>query len=127
MAKVNDKDFDIAPTSVEDEHERMRAFMARYNTNTVAIAGVVRSKFIGDSKPKIDKKTNDQIIVDGTPQFWEPFRSVTIAFEGGEMDINLSEDMFDNVQEGERYIFQGNKGLSYGRVQDKFHNIIKVS
>lgn len=127
MAKVEDKDFDKAPISVEDEHEKMRAFMARYNTNSVAIAGVVRSKFTSQAKPKIDKKTNEHITIDGTPQFWEPFRSVTIAFEGGEMDINLNEDMFDDVHEGERYIFQGNKGLNYGKVQDKFHNIIKIS
>jgi len=120
-------DFDKNPQlpSLEDEQSKMFAFMARYNTNMVSIAGTVRSKYQGEAKPKIDKTTNEHILVDDVPQFWDPFRSVTIAFDGGEMDINLDKEKWESIVEGQRYLFEGVKGLNYGKVQDKFHMITK--
>lgn len=117
------KDFDQPVMTAEQQQEQMRLYMENYNRNEVKIAGTVRAKFEGEAKPKIDKKTNEHILVDGVPQFWEPFRSVTISFDGGEVDINVDKKQFAELVEGTRYLFVGTKGLNYGRVTDKFHSI----
>lgn len=126
MAENKKKDFDVAPATVEDQHEQMRLFMESYNRNEVKIAGTVRSKYLGEPKPKVDKETKQQILIDGIPQFWEPFRSVSITFDGGELDIKLTKEQFEQVQEGVRYLFVGTKGLNYGQVTDKFHSITQI-
>jgi len=126
MAIDKKKDFDSAPTTVEEQQEQMRLFMENYNRNEVRVAGTVRSKYLGEPKPKVDKETKQQILVDGMPQFWEPFRSVSITFDGGELDVKLTKEQFETVQEGTRYLFVGSKGLNYGQVTDKFHSITQI-
>lgn len=122
--KTQEKDFDQAPQTVEQVQEQTRLYMERYNSNSVKISGTIREKYVSDSKPKIDKKTNEHIVVDGVPQFWEPFRSLTISFDGGEMQINVDKDMFDSSIVGKRYLFEGVKGMIYGKVQDRFHSML---
>jgi len=129
MAKVKEdevKDFDYVQRTIEEHNNAIRMYMERYNTNSVQIAGTVREKREGSAKPKIDKKTNEHILLDGVPQFWEPFLSVTVAFEGGEIDINLDRKMYEDAEVSSRYLFEGTKGLNYGRVQDKFHSMTKL-
>jgi len=129
--KKQDTNFDVAPQSATDMQEQMRNYMLKYNTNSVVIAGDVRSTYVGDAKPKMKKAedgtwTLPALDEQGNPIMKEPFRSITIAFNGGEMQIPLNADMFDKVQIGKRYLFEGVKGLNYGEVQDIFHSITEI-
>ncbi|MDD3506639.1 MAG: hypothetical protein PHX65_08865 [Sulfurimonas sp.] len=126
MAKDNNvneiKDFGSKPLTIEDVQEQTRIYMERISTNKVAIAGVVRDKRVSEPKMKIDKKTNEPILnEDGSPAYWSPYYSVTIAFEGGEMPLNVKSDWFESLEVGDRVLFEGCKGLSFGRIDDVFH------
>ena len=116
------QDYDV-PKDAQGMQEQMALYMEQYNRNVVELAGKVISKNEGEAKPKIDKKTGEPVVVDGIPQFWEPFRSCEVIFEGGSININLDAKNFDNVVVGKRYLFCGVMGLSFGRVQPVFHSI----
>ena len=123
--KTNDKNFD-SPQNANDMQEQMALYMENYNRNSVQLAGKVVSLSVGESKPKIDKKTNEQVMVDGVPQFWEPFRSAEVIFEGGSLNINLNADNYEKLSIGNRYLFDGIMGLNYGKVQPVFHTVTQL-
>lgn len=125
------KDFDKEPQTAEEMQDQMRLYMNKYNTNSVSLAGDIRSVYVGESKQKMKKAEDGTWSIpatneDGTPIMKEPYRSVTIAFNGGEMQIPLTAQMFEQVQVGKRYLFEGVKGLNYGEVQDIFHSITEI-
>lgn len=124
-------DFDKMPTMVDGMQEMMRKFMQRQNTNSVEIAGDARSTYLGDPKQKMTKgedgNWNVPVFDDaGQPVLKDPFRSVTIAFNGGEMSIPLNKEMFESISIGRRYLFIGVKGMNYGSVQDIFHDMVEL-
>ena len=122
--KKQDKNFDEVPMTQEQYQEHMRKYMQRWNMNEVRLAGTVRSTFISEPKMKVDRKTNEPILgEDGQPTYWDSFRSVTVAFDGGEVSINLSKDIFETMVVGQRYLFEGVKGMSFGRVDDIYHSV----
>lgn len=115
------KDFSKQLT-LEDVQEQARLYIEKTTTNEVKIAGVVRGKNKSEPKPKIDKKTNEQVInSDGSPAFWSPYYYVTLAFEGGEIDINVELDTFEALDMGVRVLFYGVKGLRFGKIDDIFY------
>jgi len=126
MAQKNDlleiEDFGTKPLTIADIQEQTRIYMERISTNKVAIAGVIREKRVSEPKIKIDKKTNEVILSeDGSPAYWSPYYSVTIAFEGGEISLNIKPDWYESLDVGNRVLFEGIKGLSFGRIDDVFH------
>ena len=101
----------------------MMLFMKKYNRNEVLLAGTVTQLEVSQPAPKIDKKTNQQVLSeDGTPQFWEPFYTASISFEGGMTRLNLSHSVFALLVQGERYLFVGAMGNAFGKVQPVFHD-----
>jgi len=114
------------PKDAQGMQEQMALYMEQYNKNVVQLAGKAVSTNVGEAKPKIDKKTNEPILVDGVPQFWEPFRSVEVIFEGGSMNVNLDAKNFEKISIGKRYLFDGIMGLNYGRVQPIFHTVTEL-
>lgn len=126
MAQKNDllevEDFGSKPLTIADIQEQTRIYIERISTNKVAIAGVIREKRVSEPKIKIDKKTNEVILnEDGSPAYWSPYYSVTIAFEGGEISLNIKPDWYESLDVGNRVLFEGVKGLSFGRIDDVFH------
>ena len=129
MAKTSDKsntNFDNSPQSSNDMQEQMALYMEQYNKNSVQLAGKVVSLQVGEAKPKLDKKTNEQVLVDGVPQFWEPFRSCEVIFEGGSLNINLNAENYEKMVIGNRFLFDGIMGLNYGKVQPVFHTVTQL-
>ena len=63
---------------------------------------------------------------DGSPQYYDPFYSATVAFNGGEMNINIDKSMYEKITIGKRYLFEGVKGLNFGTVQDRFHTVTEL-
>ena len=115
-------DFDSKPLTIADVQEQTRIYMERMNTNKVLIAGSITSKRKSDPKPKIDKKTNEQMFnEDGSPAFWSPYYYVILAFQGGEISVNVLDDWYAELQIGQNVLFEGRKGLSFGNVADVFH------
>jgi len=113
------ENFDSPKTSASE----MMLFMKKYNRNEVLLAGTVTQLEVSQPSPKIDKKTNQQVVSeDGTPQFWEPFYTASISFEGGMTRVNLSHGVFDSLQQGERYLFVGAMGNAFGKIQPVFHD-----
>ena len=123
MKETNNVDYDTKPLTVADIQEQTRIYMDRLNTNKVSIAGTIISKRVSDLKPKIDKKTVEHITnEDGSPAFWSPYYSVTIAFKGGETSINVLEAWYPLLEFGQDVLFEGRKGLSFGNISDVFHS-----
>jgi hypothetical protein len=121
MAETKDLKNVSKPLTIEDVHEQTRLYMERLTRNKVEIAGVIRGKNKSEPKPKIDKKTNEPIFNDdGTPAFWAPYHYVTLAFEGGELEIPVDVDMYNGLDIGMRVLMEGVKGLKFGKVQDNF-------
>jgi len=130
-AKNNELDFDQSPQ--QDPQEAMRLYMQQYNMNEVKIAGDVRSVYVGEPKAKMKKETvNGELVKtpvlneDGSPQYYDPFYSATVAFNGGEMNINIDKTMYEKITIGKRYLFEGVKGLNFGTVQDRFHSVTEL-
>lgn len=124
-------DYDTKPLTQADVMEQTRLYMEKYNTNDVRIAGDIRSKYLGEAKQKMSRDAEGKYTIpvfsdDGSPVLKEPYRSVTIAFNGGEMSIAVSAEMFENVDIGKRYLFEGVKGVSFGSVQDIFHRCFQL-
>lgn len=118
----NNVDYDTKPLTVADIQEQTRIYMERLNTNKVQIAGCVAGKRKSEPKPKIDKKTNEHILnEDGSPAFWSPYYYVVLAFQGGEMSVQVQDDWYEVLQVGQNVLFEGRKGLSFGDVRDVFH------
>ena len=129
--KAEELDFDQAPQ--QDPQEAMRLYMQKWNLNEVKIAGDVRSVYVGEPKAKMKKETVHGELVktpvldeDGSPQYYDPFYSATVAFNGGEMNINLDKNMFEKITIGKRYLFEGVKGLNFGTVQDRFYSVTEL-
>lgn len=116
------KDFS-KPLTAQDVEEQMRIYMERLTTNTVRIAGVVRALNVSTPKQKFDKQTKEPVLNElGEPTFWDSYYYATIAFEGGELDIQIKDDWFHNLVLGNRVLFEGVKGLKFAKVQDIFHS-----
>lgn len=116
------KDYDSKPLTIADVQEQTRIYIERICTNKVSLAGVVRGKNISEPKPKIDKKSGEHILGDdGSPAYWSPYHYVTIAFEGGELDVQVEAEWHMSLQMGNRVLFDGCKGLKFGKVADVFH------
>ena len=132
LKEVEDKDFDKAPVSVEDQQEQMRLYMERYNTNSVSLAGDIRSKYEGEAKQKMKKGSDGEWNIpvfaeDGTtPVLKDPYLSLTIAFNGGEMQIKVNREMFDEAVMGKRYLFKGVKAMSFGSADDMFYSMVAL-
>jgi hypothetical protein len=133
MAMKEDiKDFGTKPLTLEDVQEQTRIYMEKYIMNSVRIAGTVVSVKEGEPKPKFKKDdkgeytTEHLLDSEGNIQFWETSYSANITFDGGELYVRVTKNMFDSLILGSRYLFTGIKGLSYGSIQDKFHSCIKL-
>jgi hypothetical protein len=118
------KDMSKPLLTMEDVHAEIARIQALQTTNSVRVAGIVRSLNVSNPRQRFDKQTKEPILDEsGQPMFWSPYYYATIAFEGGELDINLKEDMFNELVLGKRYLFDGCKGLNFGKVQDQFHSV----
>lgn len=118
-------DFDQKPLTIADVQEQTRLYMEKITRNKIELAGVIRDKRVSQPKQKFDKQTGEPILnADGTPQFWDSYYYVTLAFEGGETSVAVEEKWFDNLFIGQRVLFEGHKGNRFGNVVDVFHNYI---
>lgn len=124
MGKVeNEVDYDMKPLTVADVQEQTRIYMERMNTNVVKIAGTVTAKRKSEPRPKIDKKTNEHLLnEDGSPAFWSPYYYVALAFHGGEIDVQVQDDWYADINVGDNVLFTGRKGLRFGSINDVYHN-----
>ena len=103
-------------------------FMELYNKNDIELAGKVIDLSVSEMKPKIDKQTNQQSSdSNGNLEFWEPFYSCEIIFEGGSLKMNLSRDLYEQLEVGRRYLFSGMMGLEFKKVQPRFYNVILIA
>lgn len=106
----------------------MVIFMKKYNRNEIRLAGTVTLLEVSTPSQKFDKKTNQPILDDnGNPTYWEPFFTASISFEGGMTRINLSQKLFEPLQQSERYLFIGSMGQAFGKVQPVFHDVQAVA
>lgn len=110
------------PLTAQDIQEQMRLYMERLTTNSVRVAGVIRALNVSKPKQKFDKQTNEPLLDEGgNPIFWDSYYYATIAFEGGELDVQILVDWYDNLKLGSRVLFEGVKGIKFGKVHDIFH------
>lgn len=103
-------------------------YMDKYNKNEIKLAGKVIELEVSNPKPKIDKQTNQPVTgQDGQPEYWDPFYSAEIIFEGGSMRMNVSSEMHSKLTVGKRYQFDGMFGLGFGKIQPKFFSATLIA
>jgi len=97
--------------------------MRKYNTNEIRLAGTVVELRESDPSPKIDKKTNAPVLdSNGQQEFWEPFYSVNIVFEGAELSVNVEKLLFEKMECSKRYMFIGRMGTQFRKTQPIFYS-----
>lgn len=97
--------------------------MAKYNTNDIKLAGTVTELRKSDPQAKIDKKTNAPVLdANGQQEYWEPFYSVGIIFEGAELNVNVDKTLFDKMELTKRYMFLGRMGTQFKKTQPIFYS-----
>lgn len=89
--------------------EAVREYIKQTQMNKVELAGTVVSKY--ESEPKAKMKDGVHQMENGVPAFYAPRRSCKVAFIGGEVEVPLSADQFEKVQETSIYLFKGRLGL----------------
>ena len=97
--------------------------MAKYNTNTIQLAGTVVELKVGELSPKIDKKTNKPILDEnGNQDYWPPFYNVGIVFEGAELSATVDKSLYERMELGKRYMFSGRMGNQFKKTQPIFYS-----
>lgn len=126
--EINNVDFDAKPLTISDIQEQTRIYMERMTTNKVLLAGAVRGRRVTEPKLKykrgLDGRYTDEMVLDenGFAQYWASKYYVSLAFEGGEIDLLVERDWYDNLNIGSRVLFEGAKGTKFGNVQDIYHS-----
>ena len=92
-----DKAFDLGVKS-NDSQDAMRQYMENYNRNEVRIAGTVRDVFFSAPREKMKKVVVDGIETkvrktdeEGNVEYYDSKAYVTVAFDGGEMQVILTK------------------------------------
>ena len=131
MAKANNESSqtDIQDYSAPKLSETNPAlFMAKYNKNEIALAGKIIELSVSEAKPKIDKQTKEHTKdANGNLEFWDPFYSAEIIFEGGSLYMNISKEIYSKLEIGKRFLFEGMMGLEFKKVQPKFYNATLIA
>ena len=113
------QNYDVVNMDGLDFSESMR----KYNTNDIRLAGTVVELRESDPQPKMDKKTNAPVLdSNGQPEFWEPFYSVGIIFEGAELNVNMDKALFEKMEMNRRYMFVGRMGTQFKKTQPIFYS-----
>lgn len=112
------------PLTAEDVQREMRLYMDRLTLNKVSLAGKVISLEKTEPKQRVDKKTNLPVLDgEGNPQFYDAYHYATIAFEGGEVKIEIKPDWYNNLTIDSRISLEGRKGLNkFKQLDDIFHS-----
>ncbi|MFT7004264.1 MAG: hypothetical protein ACJAWW_001621 [Sulfurimonas sp.] len=119
------ENFDTPKVGSSDD---MMNFMKKYNRNEIKLAGTITLLEVSTPAQKLDKKTNQPALDDnGNPTYWDPFFTASISFEGGMTRVNLSQKLFEILQQGERYLFVGNMGNAFGKVQPVFYDVQSIA
>ena len=99
--------------------------MAKYNTNEIKLAGTVVEMRVSEPRPKLDKNTKEPILDDnGQAEFWDPFYSVSIIFEGAELNVNVDKKLYERIELSKRYMFLGRMGMSFKKTQPIFSSAV---
>jgi len=111
--------YDVVNMDGLDFSESMR----KYNTNEIKLAGTVVELRESDPQPKIDKKTNAPVLDgNGQQEYWEPFYSVSIVFEGAELNVNMDKSLYEKMEVQRRYMFVGRMGTQFKKTQPVFYS-----
>lgn len=119
-------DFDAKPLTASQVMEMQRLYMDKLERNVVELAGTISKKFVSEPRQKVDKQSGEPVLLNGEYQYWPARSSVTLDFVGGNISIGVESDWFDDMQIGDRVLFTGRKGLSFGSVNDVFHSYVKL-
>lgn len=93
----------------DEAKEAAREYIKLTQTNTVNLAGTVVSK--NESEPKAKMKDGVHLMENGAPAYYAPRRSCKVAFIGGEVEVPLTFEQYEKIQETSIYLFKGRLGL----------------
>lgn len=122
------KDFDVKQDlTIEEVQAYYRQQRELESMNSVRIAGKVLSVSAPEPKQKmlLNKDSNKWDIPafdsDGNAIMKPQQYYITLAFEGGNMDIEIQKDWYDSINVGSRVLLDGSRLVdNYGNLKDKF-------
>lgn len=100
----------MANQSMDEMKNQAREYIKLTQTNSVKLAGTIVSNYQSEPKPKLQ---NNLPVMDdqGNQQFYAPRSSCKVSFNGGEVEIPLTNEQFNTLNVGEMYLFSGRLGL----------------
>lgn len=117
---LEDKDKQLTAKEVI---ELQKNYMKKLMTNKVMLAGEVMSIKATDPKMKTNKDTGEPILDQlGNPTFWEAKYYLTLAFKGGESNVEIKKDWYDYLKVGDFILLEGSKQNKWGELVDVFHS-----
>lgn len=122
------KDFDVkADLTMEEVQAYYRQQRELESTNSVRIAGKVLSTRKSEPKQKMKADENGKFTIpmfgeDGEPLMWDTKHYITLAFEGGQMEIPIVTDWAISIGVNSRILLEGNKIMTKdGVLKDNFY------
>ncbi len=115
--------FDAPVLTIADVQEQTRLYMERISKNSIELAGIISGKRKTEPQPRmkrVDGKYTDiqEVNEDGSPKFWDSRFYITLAFEGGAIDVSITKEWDADLEIGTRILLSGRKGINFGTVQD---------
>ena len=112
-------DFDVAPLTREEIEKIQRDYTRKLNKNSIELSASVVERISSTPNPIHDKDGNPVVDdITGEIKHYPITYSVKLAFNGGEKEISVSEQWFNELKmSGERYMFVGRLGMvrKYGK------------
>lgn len=129
MAKDYDVKQDLTMDEIQAYYKQQRELERELDSmNLIKISGKVVSTSAPDVKQKmgLNKDTNKYNIPlfddNGKPIMKSQQYFLSLAFEGGTMDIEISKDWFTSIAIGSRVLLEGSKIVDrYGNLKDNFY------
>lgn len=96
--------------NVDEAHNQAREYVKLTRLNEANTVGKVVSKYQSEPRPRM-KNGVQQVDSQGNNLFYEPRRTCTFVYFGGEAkDVPLTKDQFESISEGQIYLFLGRSG-----------------
>ena len=124
------KDYGKKPLTMEEMEAYFKQQRDLESTNIVKLAGKVLSMRETAPRQKMKADEHGKFTIplfddEGEPLMWDSKYFITLAFEGGQIEINIPKNWAKEISLNNRILVEGNKlADKSGVVKDNFHRFV---
>ena len=109
MAKELTQD-ELIAQAVAQMEKKMELKFAQRSKNLISLGVEVVQTECNIGKPKLDKNTGVQVMVNGVPQSYANTYKADLTFKGGSITIDINEEQFAMLEVNQAYLCNGYYG-----------------